>query len=80
MKFKEFLNENSIISKGENLDPNFWNNFKTILRNSDQIAELLDIPKQKVISWHKKIQSAIENNKSEKINYKNRIIKTGKII
>lgn len=80
MKFKEFLNENSIIAKGNNLDPNFWSNFKAILKNSDQISELLDVPRQKVVSWHNKIQTAIEKNKDNKINYKSRVIKTGKLI
>lgn len=79
MEFKNFINENSIISKGENLDPNFWHNFQLILRNSSEISDLLDVPRYKVISWHEKIKNAINSNeKQKKINYKNRVIKTGR--
>lgn len=82
MKFKNFLNEkNSIISKGNNLDPNFWNNFQSIINNVDELSDLLDVPRHKILSWHKKIKEAMENNKEkEKINYKKRVIKTGRII
>jgi len=81
MKFKDFLNKNSIISKAQNLDPNFWHNFTLILKNSDEISDLLDVPKHKVISWHKKIKDAIdENDKDNTINYKNRLMKTGRFI
>lgn len=82
MEFKNFLNKkSSIISKGENLDPNFWHNFQSILKNSEEISKLLDVPRHKVASWHKKIKEAIEkNNQEKKVNYKNRVIKTGRLI
>jgi hypothetical protein len=82
MNFNDYLKRNkksSLISKGLKLDENFWNNFNLLLNNSEEFSFLLDVPKQKVITWKKKINDAIEEHKNEtkEINLKKRIIKTG---
>jgi hypothetical protein len=82
MSFNDYIKRNkksSLISKGLKLDPNFWENFKNLLNNSEEFSLLLDLPKEKIINWKKKINNAIEQYEKEiqEINKKRRIIRTG---
>ena len=84
MNFSDYLNskskKTSIISKGIKINSNFWNEFQTILNNSDELSVLLGVPKNKIITWRKKIQEGIDEyrKEQEEINKKRRVIKTGK--
>lgn len=84
MNFSDYLNskskKTSIISKGIKINSNFWNEFQTILNNSDELSILLGVPKNKIITWRKKIQEGIDEyrKEQEEINKKRRVIKTGK--
>ena len=83
MKFSEYIkskkNNNCIISKGLNLNSNFWEDFLRLINNSGEISELLDVPKNKVSTWNSKVNKALtEYQKSKNVNKKSRIIKTGK--
>lgn len=85
MSFSDYLNsksqKTSIISKGIKINSNFWNEFQTILNSSDELSILLGVPKNKIITWRKKIQEGIDEyrKEQEEINKKRRIIKTGKL-
>jgi hypothetical protein len=85
MNFLDYLNnknrKTSIISKGIKINNNFWNDFQSLLNNSDELAVLLGIPKNKIITWKKKIQDGLNEYKKEQeeINKKRRVIKTGKL-
>jgi hypothetical protein len=84
MNFLDYLNsknkKTSIISKGIKINNNFWNEFQSLLNNSDELSILLNIPKSKIITWKSKIQDGLNDYKreQEEINKKKRIIKTGK--
>jgi hypothetical protein len=84
MNFSDYLNskskKTSIISKGIKINSNFWNEFQTILNNSDELSILLGVPKNKIITWRKKIQEGIDEyrKEQEEVNKKRRVIKTGK--
>ena len=56
---REKMNEKvlGIIKYGNNIknSENFWNNFINICGNSSALSELLEVPKEKIIKWTKKI-------------------------
>lgn len=85
MNFSDYLNRNkktSIISKGYKLNGSFWNDFQSLLNSSDELSILLDIPKNKISTWRKKIQNSIDEYQKEQqqsINKKRRVLKTGKL-
>lgn len=85
---KNKINENSdideksidVIKSGLNIDESFWENFLLILNNGEGLANLLDVPYEKVITWNDKIKKALDQTKDnietpEKKNDK--IMKTG---
>lgn len=85
MSFSDYLNskskKTSIISKGIKINSNFWNEFQMILNNSDELSILLGIPKNKIVTWRKKIQEGMDEyrKEQEEVNKKRRVIKTGKL-
>lgn len=84
MNFLDYLNnkskKTSIISKGIKINSNFWDEFQSLLNNSDELSILLNIPKNKIITWKSKIQEGLNDyrKEQEEVNKKRRVIKTGK--
>ena len=80
-KYVEKKENNKIVEFGNNINNGFWQDFLSLLNNSDGLSELLDVPKNKVGTWRKKIIEALkeyEDNKKEYlVNKKNKIIRTG---
>lgn len=80
-KYIEKKEKNKIIEFGNNISNSFWQDFLSLLNNSDGLSDLLDVPKNKIATWRKKVTEALkecEDNKKEcLINKKNKIIKTG---
>lgn len=80
-KFKKYLKnreENNIINTGKNVNPNFWEEFILVLNNSEGLADLLGVSKNKILTWKKKIKEKMsEQSKDININKKFKIIKTG---
>lgn len=61
---------------------NFWDDFIHLCGNAEGMAELLDVPKEKVTGWAGRISDSkkeVENQDSNKVNKKNRIIKNGEL-
>jgi len=50
----------TVIRSGNNLDEDFWNNFKLVVNNSDGLSKLLDVPVEKISTWREKIDKAIK--------------------
>lgn len=50
-----------VIRAGMNISPDFWDNFMSLLGDSDGVAELFDVPKEKVIRWSTSIKDALSN-------------------
>ncbi len=59
-----------VVQAGLNISSEFWDNFKTLFANVDGIAELFDIPREKVPNIPAKIQEIMNKidskNKKEK--------------
>lgn len=59
-----------IVRAGLNISPEFWNNFITLFSNSEGVAELLGVQREKVAAIPNKIKEIIDNidskNKKEK--------------
>jgi hypothetical protein len=58
---------NQTIRAGEQLrkegEPSFWDDFLNILSNTDGVAELLNVSKEKVLSWPSRIREARQKTK-----------------
>lgn len=74
----------NLIRSGNNIKKNdcgnFWDDFSTLCGNIEAMAELLDVPKEKVSSWSgniSKLRQIAAQQDSDKSNKKNRIIKKG---
>ena len=91
-KFWDLLenNENSkslnVIRSGNNIRSSecgdFWDDFANLCNNSEGMAELLDIPREKVTGWAGKIselRKEVESEDSNKTNKKHRVIKNGEL-
>lgn len=89
INFEKFLEQKSsekvinLIKYGNNLkNPkcgNFWDDFINICGNSDAVSELLDVSREKVISWSgyiNKIRNKVEEEYSTK-DKKDKILKNG---
>lgn len=46
----------SAIRTGLNTDEEFWDKFLLVINNSDSVAALLDISRDKVAGWHARIR------------------------
>jgi len=53
------------IRTGLSFDGDFWENFKSICNDADGLAELLEIPKEKITGWAGKIDELIEKVQSK---------------
>ncbi len=59
---------------------NFWDDFINVCGNSDALAELLEVPKEKVTKWTSKIKETLDkvkNSDSEEGKDKSNVISTG---
>jgi hypothetical protein len=67
------------IKIGTSIDEDFWDNFLSILNNGEGVAELLDVPYEKVITWNDRIRDALEKAKAEQTppGKNKKIMKTG---
>jgi hypothetical protein len=50
----------SVIRSGIGIRDNFWEDFISILNNSEGLSELLDVPTTKISEWHERISKALE--------------------
>jgi hypothetical protein len=48
------------IRNGMGISSDFWDNFLLLLNNSDSLAELLDVPVEKIGTWHNIIKDNLE--------------------
>lgn len=83
-------NQNSkslnVIRSGNNIRNsecgNFWDDFANLCNNAEGMAELLDIPREKVTGWAGRIselRKEVESEDSNKTNKKHRVIKNGEL-
>lgn len=49
-----------VVRAGLNIGDDFWDNFIQVIGNPDGVADLLDIPKEKVTGWAPRIQKVID--------------------
>jgi hypothetical protein len=85
MEFGKDFNKNEdqlleLVRKGMNLQrgKDFWDDFLSLCANADAIANLLDVPKEKITALSGKInklKSGIDISKEK--NKKDRLLKTG---
>ena len=54
-----------VIRTGLSFDGDFWENFKSLCNDADGLAELLEIPKEKITGWASKIDELIEKVQSK---------------
>lgn len=66
------------IEKGMELDENFWNNFVQLLNAPENLSQLLDVPVNKISTWHQKISDAIKA--TENINKNQPVGKNKKLL
>jgi len=66
------------IEKGMELDENFWNNFIQLLNAPENLSQLLDVPVNKISTWHQKIQDAMKE--TENINKNQPVGKNKKLL
>ncbi len=57
-----------IVRSGMNLSDSFWENFISLCGDSQAISELFEVPRSKVATWGKKINSLIEKIEKEDSN------------
>jgi|APSaa5957512493_1039668.scaffolds.fasta_scaffold172357_2 hypothetical protein len=57
-----------IVRSGMNLSDGFWDNFISLCGDSQAISELFEVPRSKVATWGKKINSLIEKIEKEDSN------------
>ena len=53
----------SVIRSGIGIREDFWEDFLSIINNSEGLSELLDVPVGKISTWREKISSALEKVK-----------------
>jgi len=49
-----------IIRAGVNASPDFWKQFMSLTADSDAMAELLNVPREKITQWNSRIQSGLD--------------------
>jgi hypothetical protein len=69
------------IRNGIGIRSEFWDDFLALLNNSEAVADLLDVPVEKVSTWRSSIEKAIEKvHKTDQEvipRDKKRLLKTG---
>lgn len=72
----------AVIRSGVGLNENFWKEFILLMNNSKGLSELLDVPLDKVSTWHQRILSKMQEVEAEdtntEVNKNKKLIKTGK--
>lgn len=53
------------IRQGMLADPDFWQNFISLLNNPEAVAKLFDVPLHKVTSWYSRIRKYMEKYMEE---------------
>ena len=53
----------SVIRSGIGIRENFWEDFLSVINNSEGLSELLDVPTTKISEWHERISKALEQVK-----------------
>lgn len=48
------------IRNGQNIGDSFWDDFLTLINDSDALSELLEIPKEKITGWATRIKEMQE--------------------
>jgi hypothetical protein len=71
LSFEDFLsniNENShesgaikAIRNGIGINKNFWEDFLLLLNNAEAVSSLLDVPVEKIGTWHDSIKKAMDD-------------------
>ena len=68
----------SVIEKGMEFDENFWNHFIQLLNNPEGLSQLLDVPTNKIATWHEKIKDTIKEkedlDKNKPVGKNNKLI------
>lgn len=64
-KFKEESDTDAMqaIRTGLNIRDDFWDDFLSVINNSEALSGLLDVPTTKISSWHSKITDALSQVK-----------------
>lgn len=74
----------SIIKTGIGVNETFWDDFISVLNNSEGLSALFDVPVEKISTWRKKIKAGIKavEDKDGKleINKNKKMIKTGESV
>lgn len=60
---QENIEKEKIVRKGLNMDDNFWDNFIRICNDSNAFSKLLNVPKEKIVSWAEIIKNQIKEIK-----------------
>lgn len=53
----------SAIRTGIGVSEEFWDNFLSVINNSEGLSQLLDIPVTKIASWHDKVKQSLDKVK-----------------
>lgn len=71
------------IRQGFLVDPNFWQNFITLLNNPEALAKLFNVPHHKVTAWYSRIEKYLQKYMEEerdepgnKISKKRKLVRT----
>ena len=71
------------IRSGLNVDEGFWEDFITVMGNSDALSALLQIPKEKITGWASRIRELVEkvNSMDSESNHKikKKMLNTGRL-
>lgn len=51
-----------LIQLGKKIDESFWDNFLSILNNTDSFSILFDIPEEKISNIYRKIKKYLKDN------------------
>jgi hypothetical protein len=71
------------IRQGFLTNPEFWQNFISLLNNPEALAKLFNVPQHKVTSWYSRIEKYLQkymeeekDNIGNKLSKKRRLVKT----
>lgn len=71
------------IRQGFLANPEFWQNFISLLNNPEALAKLFNVPQHKVTSWYSRIEKYLQkymeeekDNIGNKLSKKRRLVKT----
>lgn len=69
-----------VIRAGNSLSPDFWNQLISLCSNSDGLAELFNVSKDRILAWPTRIKEQlkkVENKDSQNGNEKESVLSTG---